>query len=179
MAEPRVRRRLYGDKSPCADDDDGVPLFADGFKCIEEGRPRDIKWIGHFRPPPAIHSRTASPSDGARPGLVKRSTAAWLGATNVMESSFHVRSKTTESNGPKSITLVPASVGRSFSDAAARSGSSTYTIASRDGAIGAIRAAASELVTAYLNRLVRRLPSRFSKPRGSRNERASLLLRTE
>ena len=43
---------------------------------------------------PANCSRIASASLGARPGLVKRSTAAWLGATSVRPPSFQVRSKT-------------------------------------------------------------------------------------
>ena len=55
----------------------------------------------------------------ARPGLVNRSTAAWLGATSVRPPSFQVRSKTTLSNGASSITFAPVSVGRIFSAAAA------------------------------------------------------------
>jgi hypothetical protein len=111
----------------------------------------DVGRIGHSRPPLASHSRMASPSAGEPPGLVSRSTAAWLGATIVVESSLQTRSKTTESNGPKSMTFAPVSVGGSSRDTAARTGSSTYAIANRDGATGAIRAAAREPVTVYLN----------------------------
>jgi hypothetical protein len=39
---------------------------------------------------PANRSRIASVSLGARPGLVTRSTAAWLAATNVRPPSFRV-----------------------------------------------------------------------------------------
>jgi hypothetical protein len=41
---------------------------------------------------PANRSRIASASRGARPGLVNRSTAAWLAATKVGPPSFHVLS---------------------------------------------------------------------------------------
>src|SRR5476651_1966009 len=72
-----------------AHEDDGVTLLANGVKRIEQCRARDdVERIDHLRPPLAIHSRMASASAGARPGLVSRSTAAWLGATNIVESSF-------------------------------------------------------------------------------------------
>src|SRR6266851_3941445 len=85
-----------------------LTLIAQCVECIKEHFTRShIKRLDHVAFP-ANRSRIASASLGARPGLVNRSTAAWLAATNVRPPSCQVLSKTTSSNGAKSITFAPA-----------------------------------------------------------------------
>src|SRR5262245_14652813 len=99
----------------------GLTLFAQRLERIKQHSTRGyVERVRHVAFP-ASCSRIASASLGARPGLVNRSTAAWLAATSVRLPSCDVLSKTTSSNGVKSITLAPVSVGRSFSAAAADS----------------------------------------------------------
>src|SRR5437879_1437494 len=106
-----------------------LTLFAQCVECIKEHSTRShIERLDHVAFP-ASRSRIASASLGARPGLVNRSTAAWLAATKVRPPSFHVLSKTTSSNGASSITFAPVSVGRRLSAVAIDSTLSTYNMA--------------------------------------------------
>ena len=59
-----------------------------------------------------IQSRSSSPSDGSRPGPVRRSTASCGGVTHTMLSRLVVRSNTTLSYGSINQMLAPALVGR-------------------------------------------------------------------
>lgn len=61
---------------------------------------------------PFIQSRSSSPSDGSRPGPVRRSTASCGGVTHTMLSRLVVRSNTTLSYGSINQMLATALVGR-------------------------------------------------------------------
>ena len=91
----------------------GLTLIAQCVECIKEHSTRShIERLDHVAFP-ANRSRIASASLGARPGLVNRSTAAWLAATSQVERRRHrfnvvhvQHGETSRSHGRDSIAAI-------------------------------------------------------------------------
>ena len=110
-----------------ADQDHRLSLCPERVEGIEEDAAGDDVPVDQVRQTCSlarIHSISASPSFGPRPGLVSRSTATWLSAATVTPFFCEVRSYTIGSSGVPSATFAPASVGRKSRSRASASGSS-------------------------------------------------------